>query len=325
VTNIEIKNMATRAVKSCKDGIGSVYFVACGGSLGALYPAKSLIERESCDLRVGWLTSAEFVQATPRGVDSRAVVMVVSHQGNTPETVQAARIAQELGAYVVGLSYAQEPALARHCHELASYSFGEGRNTAEEKLMRALRFAAELLAQTEGWAAMPAFNAAVADIDAIVKRAVRLVEDPAAAFAQNFKDDRLIYTIGSGAGWGAAYMQSICILMEMQWIHSACISSGEFFHGPFEITEPQVPFMVQLSAGSTRPLDMRVVDFLSRYGGRYEVIDALELGLSQLDPSVVDYFNHSLYSQVYHVYNKKLATARNHALSTRRYMHKVDY
>ena len=52
---------------------------------------------------------------------------------------------------------------------------------------------------------------------------------------------------------------------------------------------------------------------------------AKELGLSVIDASVVDYFNHSLFNNVYPIYNHQLAEARKHPLPTRRYMWKVEY
>ena len=55
------------------------------------------------------------------------------------------------------------------------------------------------------------------------------------------------------------------------------------------------------------------------------MLDAKEMGLSTIDVSVVDYFNHSLFNNVYPVYNKALAAIRQHPLTTRRYMWKVDY
>ena len=143
--------------------------------------------------------------------------------------------------------------------------------------------------------------------------------------AEEYKDDKVIYTIGSGAGYGAAYMESICIFMEMQWINSSSIHSGEFFHGPFEITDMNIPFVLQVSEGKTRYLDERVLNFLNKYAKRVEILDAKDLGLSAIDGSVVDYFNHSLFNNVYHVYNSALADARKHPLSTRRYMWKVEY
>ncbi len=151
------------------------------------------------------------------------------------------------------------------------------------------------------------------------------MKDRALAYAEEYKTDKVIYTMGSGAGFGAAYMQSICIYLEMQWINSAAIHSGEFFHGPFEITDASIPFFIQIAEGPTRALDERALKFLKRYGRRIEVVDAKELGLSTIDAGVVDYFNHSLFNNVFPVYNKALADARQHPLTTRRYMWKVEY
>ncbi|GJM79812.1 hypothetical protein HMSSN139_23080 [Paenibacillus sp. HMSSN-139] len=55
------------------------------------------------------------------------------------------------------------------------------------------------------------------------------------------------------------------------------------------------------------------------------MLDAKDLGLSTIDGSVVDYFNHSLFNNVYPVYNQALAAEREHPLTTRRYMWKVEY
>lgn len=94
---------------------------------------------------------------------------------------------------------------------------------------------------------------------------------------------------------------------------------------PFEITDANRPFMIQISEGSTRELDERALKFLHTYAKRIEVLDAKELGLSTIDASVVDYFNHSLFNNVYPIYNHELAEKKEHPLSTRRYMWKVEY
>ena len=54
-------------------------------------------------------------------------------------------------------------------------------------------------------------------------------------------------------------------------------------------------------------------------GGIGNLIDRVLNGV------VVDYFNHSLFNNVYPIYNAALAEARQHPLSTRRYMWKVAY
>ena len=313
------------AKAEAKGGITNVCLVACGGSLGAFYPTKSFLETESPHIRVGYYTSNEFVHATPAFFGENSLLIVTSHRGNTPETVRAAQLGRERGAQVIGLTYAPGSPLTEHSDYVLGYTFGDDKDIAGEKPMNCLLLAVELLKQTSGYAHYEAFMQGVGRIDGIVKRACQHVAKRAVAFAEEYKNDPVIYTMGSGAGFGAAYMQSICIFLEMQWIHSAAIHTGEYFHGPLEITDTNTPFMIQLSEGRTRPLDERALTFLKTYARRVEVLDAKELGLSTIEASVVDYFNHSLFNNVYGVYNKALAEARQHPLTTRRYMWKVKY
>ena len=58
---------------------------------------------------------------------------------------------------------------------------------------------------------------------------------------------------------------AICSLMEMQWQHCCYIHSGEYFHGPFEATEPGVFYFVQLGSGECRPMEERALAFLNTH------------------------------------------------------------
>lgn len=324
---MEIKKIVEELKKNKEavGGIKQVYFVACGGSLAAYHPAKIFLENEATELRVGYVNSSEFLNSTPKAFGKNSILIVTSHRGNTPETVACAKMGKEMGVPVIAITYTPNSPIVEYADYVLSYTFGEDRDVAGEKTMVGLILAAEILNQTEGYANYDAFMKGVSLINPIVQKAKDIVAVRADAFAENHKDDKVIYTMGSGASWGSAHMQSICIFMEMQWIHSSTIHTGEFFHGPFEITDDQVPFMLQISEGTTRVLDERALTFLKQYGKRLEVLDARELGLSAIDNSVVDYFNHSLFNNLYGVYNRKLAEVRNHPLTTRRYMWKVQY
>lgn len=324
---MEIKNMINEIAEMKKEdgGIKQVYYVACGGSYGAFYPAKTFLEKEAENIKVGIYNSNEFVHNTPKAFGKNAVLIVASHKGNTPETVKAAEKGKEAGVPVIALTWVADSPITKVSDYVLDYAFGDDKDIAGEKTIVGLMTAVEILNQTEGYVNYEKFMDGLSRIDRIVKNACKQVEKRALAFAQEYKDDKVIYTMGSGAGYGAAYMESICIFMEMQWINSSSIHTGEFFHGPFEITDAEIPFVIQVSEGSTRPLDERALKFLKTYGKRIEVIDAKELGMSTIDASVVDYFNHTLFNNVYPVYNKALAEARKHPLSTRRYMWKVEY
>ena len=64
----DIKNIIAEILeaKKSKGGVKNLYFVGCGGSLGALYPAKTFMEKECASIKSAWINSNEFVHSTPR-------------------------------------------------------------------------------------------------------------------------------------------------------------------------------------------------------------------------------------------------------------------
>ena len=330
----DIKNIIAEILeaKKSKGGVKNLYFVGCGGSLGALYPAKTFMEKECASIKSAWINSNEFVHSTPRDFGENSIICLACHKGNTPETIEAAKLGKEKGAAVIVLTWLEESEIIEFGDYIIRYAFDASPDHlkgdidyAGEKTICALLVAVELTAQTEGYENYDKFQEGLGMISNIIKNARAHVAERALEFAETYKNDPVTYTMGSGAAYGAAYMESICIFMEMQWLDSSSIHTGEYFHGPFEITDANRPFMLQISEGSTRPLDERALKFLRTYAKRIEVLDAKELGLSTIDASVVDYFNHSLFNNVYPIYNHALAEKREHPLVTRRYMWKVEY
>ena len=330
----DIKNIIAEILeaKKSKGGVKNLYFVGCGGSLGALYPAKTFMEKECASIKSAWINSNEFVHSTPRDFGENSIICLACHKGNTPEAIEAAKLGKEKGAAVIVLTWLEESEIIEFGDYIIRYAFDASPDHlkgdidyAGEKTICALLVAVELTAQTEGYENYDKFQEGLGMISNIIKNARAHVAERALEFAETYKNDPVIYTMGSGAAYGAAYMESICIFMEMQWLDSSSIHTGEYFHGPFEITDANRPFMLQISEGSTRPLDERALKFLRTYAKRIEVLDAKELGLSTIDASVVDYFNHSLFNNVYQIYNHALAEKREHPLVTRRYMWKVEY
>ncbi|MFT8340902.1 hypothetical protein [Clostridium beijerinckii] len=145
-------------------------------------------------------------------------------------------------------------------------------------------------------------------------------------FAKEYKDDKVIYVMSSGAIAEVAYSTSICLMMEMKWINSGSFHSGEFFQGPFEIVDNDVPFILLMNEGSTRPINAGALTFLKRFETKTTVIDDLDYGLSSAIPkTVVDYFNPMLITAVFRVYAEELSYTSKHPINKRRYMWKLEY
>ena len=140
------------------------------------------------------------------------------------------------------------------------------------------------------------------------------------------QDEKVIYIMSSGATHEVAYSSSVCLMMEMQWINSGTFHAGEFFHGPFEIVDKDVPFILLMNDGKTRAIDSRALAFLDRFDAKTEVVDALDYGLSAfIEKEVLDYFNPFVITAVFRVYAEELSYAREHPLTKRRYMWKLSY
>lgn len=308
-----------------KEKIQEVYLVACGGSLVDMYPAKYFLESEAKEIKVGFYTSNEFVHATPRALGENSITIVCSHGGNTPESVEAARVARTKGSATITLTHNEQGRIIEHADFNILYQWGEETNVQENPMAIILQACLEILNETEGYAHYQAFNEGLQRVNGIIARGRELVSDRAKAFAQKYQYEKLFYIMSSGASFGHAYGFSICSLMEMQWVHASAIHSGEYFHGPFEVTDKETPYVLLMNEGRTRALDERALYFLNRYAEKIEVVDAKELGIGTIADEVVEFFNPVVFYSILCVYRSELADLRQHPLETRRYMGKVGY
>ena len=213
----DIKAIVAEILENKKDegGVKNIYFVGCGGSLGALYPAKTFMERESLTLKSGWVSSNEFVHSTPRDFGKNSIICLACHKGNTPETIAAAKLGKEMGAAVIILTWLEESEIIEFGDYIIHYSFDASQDhlagdidDAGEKTMCALQVAVELLNQTEGYSNYDKFQQGAGMITTVIRKARAHVAQRALDFAEEYKHDSVIYTMGSGAGYGAAYMET---------------------------------------------------------------------------------------------------------------------
>lgn len=307
--------------------IRNVVWIAAGGSNGGFYPAQYFMDRESRNLRSQSFTSNEFVYAVPKFVGENTLAVICSMRG-TKETCEAARIAKERGAVTVGL-YVLESELTQICDyniKYESIALDESR-TERVNSSIGLMIAMTLVALTEGYDnyedAMEAFDM----VDDIYRKAVEHTTPLAKKWAEQNKNEKTIYVMGSGPAWGSAYIFSICNIEEMLQIDSPTVNCCEFFHGPFEVLDRQTSVFLLVAFGRTRPADERAVAFLKRYGGdKVYILDAEALGIHRIKDSVNEYFNHILFSPILNnVYMRQLSYAIKKDYNTRRYMWKVEY
>ncbi|WDV92931.1 SIS domain-containing protein [Brevibacillus parabrevis] len=305
--------------------IENVFLVACGGSSALMYPSKYWLDREAKTIYSDLYSSNEFIHRNPATLGAKSLVILCSHSGNTPETAEAAKFARSKGALTVSLTHEPSSPLAEASEHVITYSYGPDAPAFETNYSIMYQLVTGLLYVKEENAKFHRFIQSLQSLQTVYDRAKSQFMDRAKAFGEANKDENIIYTIASGANFGVAYSFAICILMEMQWIHSHAIHAGEYFHGPFEILDKNVPIIQLLGLDETRPLEERVQTFNQQYGEKLITLDAKEFDLSEIADDLRGYIAPLVLNYVLRQFANELADARNHPLSTRRYMWKVAY
>lgn len=323
---MEIKQIISE-VKKRVDEAGSlkqVYFVGCGGSQAAIYAGHYLLKSEAKTFGTSIYTSNEFVHSTPAMLDEQCICVICSLKA-TAETVEAVRIANKKGAVTIAMTGFPTTEMAKNGQYAVVYSNGDNQIYSQANQAKSLMISFEILKQFEDYEKYDAAMDAFTKIDQIVARAKKYIDPIATKFAEEYKNEELFYVMASGSCYSVAYTMSCCHLMEMQWKHAITMHTGEYFHGPFETTDKNLPIILLMSEGRTRSLDERCLKFLNRYAKKVTLIDAKELGINVIDDSVVEFFNSVIMIPIEREVVSRMADIRNHPMSQRRYMWKVEY
>ena len=319
-------NKLIKEILSKKEKIENVYFIACGGSLVDLYPGYYFLQAESSSLYPVWVTAKELVTCPPKRLGKNSLIIALSHGGNTPEVIEAILLGKEYGASIITLTHNKNSKCADENYNPIVYDWNFEVNEKEKPQGVVLSILNELLHEQEkDYKLYDDINLGLEKIDEIVKTAVNKVKNQTWLFAEKYWNEPFLYIMASGASYSQAYGFAICSLQEMQWMDCCYLNSGEYFHGPFEVTDEEHLYILLMSSGKNRVMDERALKFLKKYGKKYEVIDAENLGINEIKSSCVEYFNPILFYAMTVAYRTALQNKRNHPLDMRRYMGVVEY
>lgn len=307
-----------------KGSFKNIYLVACGGSHAFLQPAEYVLTKES-KTPTFVLPAREFVSRAPLALGENSLVISCSHSGTTPETVEATKYAREKGALTLAFSFAEDSPLEDAAEYTIHYSWGKGTDASDLNTGVLYGWLFSYLNATQP---SNKYKRALKVLDVLdkVTTATREQYTPTIAkWASELKREKLIYSMASGINQGQAYSFAICWLQEMQWVNSEYIHSGEYFHGPFEVTDFDVPFIICEGLGEGRKMDVRAADFAKKYSDKVYVIDNEDFDLSLIDKDLQDYYSQIVSGVVYRLIAELLAYERGHSLDVRRYMWKLEY
>ena len=321
----EHTNQIQLAIEAIENkNIQNVFFVACGGSMASLSFGDYFITKDTGKPSFVY-TSNEFVHLNPKALNENSLVILRSHSGTTPETVKAATYARGKGALTVAISMEVESPLCKEAEYVLHYNYKDGSNAIDGEIGIYYTFIFKLLKTLTGDEKYDRGIDQLSNLEGLIESNQEKHKEAAFEFGKRNKREKTIYTMASGAYYHHAYSFTSCLLMEMLWINSNAIHSGEYFHGPFEITDYDVPFLLIVGEGPSKPLDQRALDFVTKYSEKVEVVDVSKFDYSGVDDDLKEYFGPALAGPVMRLYADGLAEHTGHPLSVRRYMWKMEY
>lgn len=313
---------AAEAVQAKK--VNHFYLIACGGSKAMFEPAQYILDKE-LEIPATVYSSNEFVHRAPKALNKQSVVISCSHSGNTPETVKATEIAREKGATTISFSHLVDSPLWKATEFPIHYNWADESDASDYNNAALFALVFHILNNLQPCEKYARALACIEKLPAVFDRNTAKYARTADKFGSDYKREKLIYTMGSGANYGVAYSFAICLLMEMQWVHSNAIHSGEYFHGPFEATDYDVPFIIIKGLDDCRLLDDRAHAFCKKYCEKLVLIDAADFEMDEIDDDLKGYFAPLVVGVVLRKYADALADHRGHPLSVRRYMWRMEY
>jgi len=303
-----------------------IYLVGCGASFAVFKPVEYYLNLETTTPATAY-TANEFNYATPKSLGSESLVLTCSHSGATPETVAATRLAREKGALVISFCHqdAAGSPLEQEADHTFHYEWGDDIDMSDGKEASLYYFLFGLLNVLNPSEKYKIVAENIHKVGPVVVKCRQDWDRRADEYARKHKRSQLIYTMASGSSFGAIYIYSVCLMLEMQWIHSQAFHSGEYFHGPFEITDYDVPFIIVKGVDECRYLDERAEAFCKKFSEDVHVIDCAEFDMLDVAPEARGYFANIALSAVLRLHAAWLAEHRGHPFSVRRYMWKMEY
>ena len=308
-------------------GIANIWLVGCGGSHYAMSAAQYTLTQRGKHIVSFRLNANEFNHARPALVGADSLVVVGSHSGKTPETLEAIEVARSLGARtIIGMTSSTDSELAKRVDtslHLRQQAHGLG---AEADLTSACSPTSSSSAYgDESTDDLEAAAAGYLALPEALRRAIDQQDPESAQIAAELANEPITYVLGAGPNEDVARCLSMCYLQEMQWLHAAAFNAGEFFHGAFEMVTDDLPVILLLGEDTSRPVAERAARFIETHSKRTFKIDSKQLELpgvpAKARADVAPIALGTLVSRLAQHYE----AVTGHDLDTRRYMFKVEY
>ncbi len=306
-----------------RGGVKNIFLVGCGAPNREMGAIKYFLDRDAKKLETYLYFPAEFIDQAPAKLGPDSLVILATHSGTTPEMIKAAEYLKTINCKTVGVTQKADSPLAKNVQYPLLYEDHEHGYTA--KFMIILAFLAGVMKELEDWKLYDKIMTSLDALPSAMVDAAEANEKRATEDARLYKDDDFMMIMGSGPNYCSAYVFGMCILMEMQWMHTFTGEAAEFFHGPFEVLEHTTPVLLFKGEDGSRPIAERVEAFSKKFTERLMIYDSKDYEMKGIDPEVRAIVAPMILEAAVDRFAQHLAVWHNHPLTTRRYMWKFEY
>lgn len=323
-TSLEIsKQSADFGRELVKNGLKRVFFVACGAPNNEMASIKYWMDIYSKTIESHLYYPAEFICQSPAMLDQNSLVILMSHSGKTPEIVEVAKFIKSFPCKVISITMDADSPLGKETEN--HFCYGQSKASFEAKFIILVAMISAMMQEKGDWDLHEEMMIGLQAFPALLAEAEEQSEEINRDFANRFKNEEFYMVLGSGPCYATAYSFGVCTMMESLWLKIFVGEAAEFFHGPFEIIDEAIPVIVYLGEDPSRPIGERAVKFLKNHTDKLMVYDAKDFDLHIIPDSVRAILAPYIVGAASNSFVNHLAVYRDHPVSTRRYMGKMDY
>ncbi len=259
------------------DAGASFVLTGMGSSFDACLAAASMLARQGVIATT--VNAAELLHFRSGALTAATPVLAISQSGNSAELVRLAKRLAKMRERppLVSLTNGVDNPLAR----VADIAFDMAAGTEEGPSTKTfaaclvlLRALVDAIAGDEAFDVARTCAAAAADAERAAAAAARLLVDPStlAGRMRAWCDERpSMFILGRGTARAAAEMGAL-ILKEAARRQAESLDTGEFRHGPLELSGPELAVAIVSTETVTRELDRRLAAELARDGASVMMI-----------------------------------------------------
>lgn len=262
------------------------FLVGAGDSLAVMIAARSALE-SMLGVPCEPTQSLDFAYYTPASVDDRTLVVALSSSGETTRTVEAALVAQRLGALTVALTNTPDSTLDQECDGtllIRATRVGWPTQSSTAALALILRLAA-LVGVERGVAGAAPLLTELDAVPALMAETLAVGVGFAERLAEREHGGSMYLFSGAGPNWAAAIVGAAKV-KECTPDHALAIQLEEYHH--YNSQKAGEPLWVFAPSGPSVPRAFDTIAEARRFGGRAYVVTTAGSGLAEAADDSLD-------------------------------------